>query len=157
MGLDYTFAWNLYKLAQTKDQWPGENYSGSSVEAAMAAGKSLGYYAEYRWAFGEEDLALAVGYHGPAVLGINWYEGMLETDAQGLVSPTGKIAGRHAILCRGFNVRTKLYRLRNSWGKLWGIEGDCFISSEHMAKLLRERGSAAIPVKRLKKLSPQTA
>lgn len=150
-GLVYTFAWNLYKLSQTFDQWPGEGYVGSSVEGAMAAGKALGYYGEYRWAFGEDDLALAIGYRGPAVLGINWYEGMLETDSQGWVKPTGKIKGRHAICCRGYNVKTDRYRLRNSWGKVWGIDGDCFISSADMKKLLAERGVAAIPVVRLNK------
>lgn len=152
-GLDYKFAYNLYKLSQTLDQWPGEGYIGSSVEAAMAAGKVLGYYGEYRWAFGEDDLALAIGYKGPAVLGINWYDGMLETDADGVVKPTGRVVGRHAICCRGYNVKTDRYRLRNSWEKDWGIEGDCFISSADMKKLLAERGVAAIPIVRLNKLS----
>lgn len=138
----------IYKRAQQLDEWPGEDYEGSSVLAAIKAGQEKGWYKEYRWAFSEEDLALAVGYKGPAVIGVYWYEGMMEPDRKGLIKVEGDTLGGHAILCNGFNVKTGLYRLHNSWGWNWGISGECFISSADMARLLKEDGEACIPVVR---------
>lgn len=149
-GITNDVARQVYRRAQQLDEWPGENYSGSSVLAAMKAGQERGWYSEYRWAFGEEDLALAISYSGPAVLGINWYEGMSRPDRDGLIHPTGRQTGGHAILCRGYNATTKLYRLRNSWSFRWGVRGDCFISAAELSALLQNSGEACIPVVRQK-------
>lgn len=138
----------IYKRAQQLDEWPGEGYSGTSVLAAIKAGAERGWYKEYRWAFSEEDLALAVGYQGPAVLGLPWYEGMSAPDTAGIIHPDGKVLGGHAILCIGYSIKTHLYRLHNSWGPRWGKWGDCFLSDANMAWLLRDGGEACIPVKR---------
>lgn len=147
-GITEHIATEVYHRARQLDDWPGEDYEGSSVLAAMKAGQERGWYKEYRWAFSEADLCLAVGYKGPAVLGINWYEGMEETDPQQKLQITGEVLGGHAILCNGFNVKTGLYRLHNSWGSAWGINGECYMSRPDMARLLREDGEACIPVVR---------
>lgn len=150
-GVTHALAVEIYNRAKQIDEWPGENYEGSSVLAAMKAGMERGWYKEYRWAFGEEDLALAVSYKGPAVLGIPWYEGMMEPSiGGGIIYPTGREVGGHAILCNGFNKRTGLYRLHNSWGTSWGFGGDCFVTRDGMAKLLANQGEACIPVIRTK-------
>jgi hypothetical protein len=139
----------VYYRARQLDEWPGENYSGSSVLGAMKAALEKGWYKEYRWAFGEDDLALAIGYYGPAVLGINWYDGMTSPNENGLIKVSGEICGGHAILCNGYSIKTGLYRLHNSWSLDWGINGDGFISKEDMKRLLEEQGEACIPVVRL--------
>ncbi len=149
-GITNDTARQIYYRARQLDEWPGENYEGSSVLGAVKAGAEKGWYGEYRWAFGEEDLCLAVGYKGPVILGINWYEGMSEPDSAGLITVSGDVLGGHAILCNGYNKNSGLYRLHNSWGKKWGVFGDCFISRYDMARLLKEQGEACIPVKRLK-------
>jgi hypothetical protein len=138
----------VYNRAKQLDEYPGENYDGSSVLGAIKAGVERKWYGEYRWAFGEDDLALAVGHHGPAVLGINWYAGMMDPDSKGIIKPTGQIEGGHAILCNGIDVKKGLYRLHNSWGVGYGIVGECFISLDNMARLLKEKGEACIPVQR---------
>lgn len=149
-GITELTASTLYIRARQIDEWPGEDYDGSSVLAAMKAGQERGWYKEYRWAFGEADLALAIGHKGPAVLGINWYEGMEEIDSKGMLQVTGGVLGGHAILCNGYSATKKIYRLHNSWGPAWGINGECFISSADMTRLLKEDGEACIPVVRLK-------
>jgi hypothetical protein len=149
-GITNAVARKVYKRAQQLDEWKGEDYEGSSVLGAMKAGQELGWYTEYRWAFGEEDLALAIGYKGPAVLGVNWYEGMGNADKDGLIHITGRLLGGHAILCNGYNHRKRIYRLHNSWGDQWGRQGDCFITAEDMMRLLSMRGEACIPVVRKK-------
>lgn len=140
----------LYKLSQTLDDYPGENYEGTSIIGGAKAQQQMKRLAEYRWCFSESDLLLTVGYKGPVVLGINWYSGMEKPDSNGVIKPTGFIAGGHAILCIGVSIKTNLYRLHNSWGQSWGVNGDCYISREDMTRLLKEDGEACIPVQRLK-------
>jgi hypothetical protein len=147
-GITNKVALAVYHRAQELDEWPGEDYEGSSVLGAIKAGKEKGWYKEYRWAFGEEDLALAVGYKGPAVLGINWTEGMMDPDKNGLIKATGSLQGGHAILCNGYSIKKGLYRLHNSWGSEWGINGECFLSEADMVKLLKDQGEACVPVVR---------
>jgi len=89
---------------------------------------------------------LAVGYKGPCATGSNWYEGMNTPDKNGIIKPTGKMLGGHAYVIRGVNVKARLLRIKNSWGKSFGIDGDCFISFDDMDRLLKERGEAYIPI-----------
>ena len=41
----------LYQWAQERDEWPGEDYEGTSGLGLMKALKERGYITEYRWAF----------------------------------------------------------------------------------------------------------
>lgn len=157
-GLNDAFARDLYQRAQKIDQWPGGSYpganpfyEGTSILAGAKIAKELGYIKEYRWAFGLDDLRLAVGFKGPAVIGINWYEGMFNPDAEGYLKPTGRIAGGHAILVYSNSERYKRFTVWNSWGRTWGRNGTAYISHEDMARLLSEQGEACIPVVRAKK------
>jgi len=140
-------ALDLYNRARQLDAWPGEAYDGTSVIAGAKAMQERGWLKEYRWAFSEQDLALAVGYKGPAVLGVNWYSGMWEPDGEGFLHPTGTIVGGHAILCHGYSIRDGgYYKVHNSWGQDWGARGEARIRREDMARLLEEWGEACIPV-----------
>jgi hypothetical protein len=150
LGVNNDIARQIYHRARELDEWPGEDYEGSSVLAAMKAGAERRWYKEYRWAFGEEDLSLAVGYKGPAVLGTYWTEGMCYPDEKGIIKPSGTIVGGHAYMVNGYNVKTGLYRIHNSWGAGWGINGECFISGGNLALLLADQGEACIPVVRTK-------
>lgn len=158
-GVDAKFAREqVYWEAQKIDPWnggayPGASpfYEGTSVLAGMKILKKLGYITEYRWAFGLNDLVLAVGHQGPAVLGVPWYEGMFGVLPCGHVHVTGKVAGGHAILCKGVNVKNQTFTLHNSWGPDWGNQGDALISWNEMGRLLQEQGEAVIPTIRHRK------
>lgn len=147
-GITNASALELYHAAQRLDDWAGEDYSGTSVLAGAKAVKAAGHMEQYRWAFSLQDLIMAIGYQGPAVLGINWYEGMFTPNNAGFILPTGEIAGGHAILCQGVNVVSRKFLLHNSWGSRWGRDGCAWVSYETMSKLLREQGEACIPVLR---------
>lgn len=138
----------IYHLAQTLDPWPGTDYSGTTVLAGAKAFAQLGYIEEYRWAFGASDLAAAVSWVSPAVIGIDWHQGMLTPGPDGLVRPTGPVLGGHAICVRGFSTRTHRFLLRNSWGMDWGRNGDCVMDWDDMATLLGAGGEAVIPIGR---------
>lgn len=150
----------IYWPAQMEDYWdggsyPGANprYEGTSVLAGIKVAARMGFYPSYRWAFGVEELALAVGYKGPACLGVNWYEGFYDTDDQGWIHiGNTDIAGGHAIACIGVQVIGKpanyersSFLLQNSWGKDWGQQGRCRISWADMRRLLAEDGECCLP------------
>lgn len=147
-GLAEADAREVYRRAQQLDAWPGENYSGTSVIAGAKACQERGWLTEYRWAFGIDDLELAVGYKGPAVLGLDWHAGMLRPDANGRIHPSGPVVGGHAIVCVGVNVKHQTFRLVNSWGAGWGFVGSCYILREDLARLLDADGEACVPVVR---------
>lgn len=151
-GVDQPLAMRLYKRAQFLDPWPGEQYSGTSVLAGVQAAQEMGYFKEYRWAFGVDDLALAVSRKGPAILGIDWYNSMYSPDryehGRYWISVGGQIAGGHAILCVGYNVKLNAFCLHNSWGEDWGTRGRAWITYADMDRLLRAGGEAVIPIVR---------
>lgn len=169
---DAAFALQVYHRAQQLDQWPGEDYSGTSVLAGVKAvqehknsrGRSL--IREYRWAFGLQDVMRVVGYRGPVVFGIDWYYDMYFPDANGFIRPTGDKVGGHAILGKGIKIVKKnpddaypatfdnvdldksYVVLHNSWGRDYGLGGDARISLADLDKLLRDGGEACIPTLR---------
>jgi hypothetical protein len=149
----------IYWEAQKIDPWEGGSYpgatpvyEGTSVLAGVKILKTLGYIEQYRWAFGLNDLVMAVGYCGPAVLGVPWYEGMFSPHTCGYLHADGAAMGGHAILCKGVDVKARTFTLHNSWGSTWGNGGDALISWAEMEKLLHERGEAVIPMGRQKGL-----
>lgn len=142
-------AMEMYHAAQRNDEWPGENYEGSSVTGVMAAGKQMGYISAYRWAKQTAEAMHGVSYHGAGELGINWYGDMFRPDEYGVVKPTGSLAGGHALAYAGFQQSDTgvMHRLENSWGKDWGDLGGCWIRDADLQRLLDEDGELAFPVK----------
>lgn len=154
--LDADFArQKIYWVAQRDDPWPGGSYpeanpryEGTSVLYGIKAAADLGYYKEYRWATSEKEMALGVGYLGPAIIGVDWYEGMFKPDSKGYIRPSGDKMGGHCCLVIGVNVRDDFYVIRNSWGPSWGTNGNCKISRKDMAKLIGDNGEVCIITQR---------
>ena len=149
-GVDDAFAQTLYREAQLLDEWPGEDYSGTSVLAGAKAVMARGHMTEYRWGFSIDDLILALGYAGPVVLGLNWYTGMMNTDADGFIRPTGQVEGGHCVAATSVSVRRREIRGPNSWARDWGVDGYWKMTFDDMERLLDEQGEQCIPVGRLK-------
>lgn len=136
----------VYREAQLIDPWPETPpEEGTSVLAGAGTMVSRGYLGEYRWCFSLDDLRLAVGYAGPVVLGLWWWTGMLDADESGYVHPTGSRAGGHAILCNGYSLKHRYFKLTNSWGSTWGVNGECYVTEEAMDFLLHDQGEACVP------------
>lgn len=171
-GLDENFARQLYFEAQQLDAWPGGSYpganpvyEGSSTLAGMKALVKRGYIKGYKWAFSVDDAILAIGYHGPVVIGINWHNDMFNPDSYGFIHPTGAVAGGHDILVRSVKLyktddkapmtlgnidRSKSYViLHNSWGRGWGTNGEAKLTLHDFAYLLSNEGDCALPIGRL--------
>lgn len=156
-GLDNQAARQIYFDAQKLDEWEGGAYpnaapfyEGTSVIAGAKAVQAMGKIKEYRWAFSLYDALLAIGYQGPGILGCNWYEGMMKPNEKGYIERTGRIIGGHAIVVRGVDLKNKRVRLSNSWGKTWGVDGDCWMYFWDFEYLLMHEGEFCIPVGRSK-------
>jgi hypothetical protein len=170
----------IYYEAQKIDPWPGGAYpgaspvyDGTSVLAGIKVAHSMGYFEEYRWSFGLRGLVLGIGYNGPAVIGIWWYDTNYTPDVNGYISPKGNKVGGHALLIRavkivwreGFDWDThgwdaldldaSFVTIRNSWGA-WGYKksGDCFVTLRNIDKWLDNDGEAAFMVNRRTVPSP---
>jgi len=144
----YVLGGGIYKLAQYLDEWQGQNYEGTSVRAGAKALSHLGFIKEYRWATKIAPVISAVLETGPVVIGIDWREGMLETNKNGFIKPTGKIVGGHAILIDGVNKEKGFVRLKNSWGKDWGQKGRAKLKFDDLQTLLSHQGEACLGIER---------
>jgi hypothetical protein len=147
----------FYKEAQKIDEWPGEDYSGTSVLAGAKIMKKYGYISEYRWCFNIDDIIDAVVLEGPVVIGIPWYSSMYQTNSQGLTAVRGGSVGGHCILLTGYHPAKlfgkqslEVFRWRNSWGSSYGLNGSGYIKVSDLRNLFHEGGEACIPVIRNK-------
>lgn len=167
----------IYWEAQRMDEWSGgsypgatEVYEGTSVLAGAKVCKRLGLFDSYKWATDIQTFAAAIGFHGPGVIGVEWYEGMFNTDVDGYIRPTGRIMGGHCICVVGVRVVKinphqpmswrnvdfvrSYFLLHNSWGPDWGKQGRAKVAFIDMVKLF-PGGDFLIPVDRKNLPSPQ--
>jgi len=160
--LDETFAQALYNLAKKYDEWPGENYEGSSVLGAAKAASALGFIGEYRWAFNIDDYLQAIATIGPGVSGTTWLNSMFYPRPSGEleVDPSSGEAGGHSYAFRGLIVSESaktsivgrgrnrkgipLMRQTNSWDKTWGLNGESFIWADDYERYLMPQGDQCI-------------
>lgn len=152
-----SFARQVYREAQKIDEWPGENYSGTSVLAGAKIIQSRGFMDSYRWCFGINDIRDTLITTGPVVLGVPWYFSMYYTNLNGLVTvdPLSPNVGGHCILLTGYAPSMKfgrnsyeVYRWRNSWGKKYGKGGSGFIKAADLDFLIKQSGEACVPINR---------
>jgi hypothetical protein len=154
-----SWAYKVYRDAQKIDEWPGEDYGGTSVLAGAKIMQQRGLIGEYRWAQSITDVRDALITRGPVIIGIDWYDSMYETDAKGLVTVGGTVVGGHCLLVYGFNPALRIggkvqavYRWRNSWSTSYGVNGNGIIRAGDLEDLLNARwAEAAMPVQRYAK------
>jgi C1A family cysteine protease len=81
---------------------------------------------------------------------VNWHQGMDRVDSEGYIYPTGAVRGGHCVIVDGvvFGVENEVdrFRIRNSWGLSWGLNGRCRIKVEDLRKLLSAGGTACMAV-----------
>jgi hypothetical protein len=138
----------VYNRAQLIDQWPGENYDGTSVRAGAKVLQERDVVGNYHWATDVSDIINAVLTTGPVVLGTRWYEGMSRPDSHMILHPTGEILGGHAYVLNGVSLSRGLFRMKNSWGRNWGKNGRAYISFDAVDQLLGEQGEACLAIEK---------
>jgi len=142
----------IYEECRRNDEWPGEDYEGTSVRALFKVFQTYGYVRSYQWAF---DLELVVGHllnTGPVVMGTNWYRNMFTPHKEtGYLEVSGPIDGGHAWLILGAYRSRKnpdgskgAVRMVNSWGPTWGQHGRAWLTFIDLDRLIREEGEACV-------------
>jgi hypothetical protein len=67
--------------------------------------------------------------HGSVVIGSDWTHDMFTPAANGVVRPTGAVAGGHCYLLLGYDPGRDMFEFDNSWGASWGVNGHFFMSA----------------------------
>lgn len=128
---------------------------GTSVRAGAEALKTRGHLGSYLWAFNLREAVEWVLTRGPVVMGTNWYDSMMNVNAEGYVKISGSVSGGHAWLLRGVNNKQGIAECVNSWGDRWGVNqkgkierprGHFLITLEDLERLIHENGEACSTV-----------
>jgi hypothetical protein len=143
---------DLYHKAQQNDEWPGEDYDGSSTLGAMKTLMELGLIGEYRWAFDVDTIFAHVLAKGPVMMGTWWTMDMFPTTG-GWLMPTGETVGGHEWVIVGANLdkvcpyddSVGALRMVNSWGPSWNENGRAWVSRKAAKWLLETDGEAVTP------------
>ena len=142
----------VYRAAQIVDEWPGENYDGTSVRAGAKVLRERGFIGNYLWATTVDEVKNWVLVNGPVVVGTNWYSHMtegisVEYPLRGFwVKPEGTLLGGHAYLISGYSLRMHAFRILNSWGTAWGERGKAWLAEEYLEQLMLEDGEVCTAV-----------
>jgi hypothetical protein len=137
----------LYKLATRLDNALIEGVyepddTGSTFLYASKAAKKQSLIRSYSHTFGTIQFLNQL-VQTPMSLGINWYEGMMETDRRGFVLPRGRLAGGHQICVDEINCDKEYIGFAQSWGDDWSpLDGWGRMSFDTLDRLLREDGDA---------------
>jgi hypothetical protein len=135
---------NFYDACQFVDQWPGENYAGTSVRAGAKILQKAGIITEYRWAFNIDEIIMTLLTLGPMVVGTPWYYKMQFPNKHGLIRSKGRAMGGHAYILNGVDIEREYFRIKNSWGREWGDNGHAYISFRDFDKIFKRGGEACI-------------
>lgn len=145
---------DLYRECQKLDEWPGEDYEGTSVRGAMKVLKNTGFASGYEWAFDYGTAIKHLMITSPMVFGTDWYPSMFDVDKHGYVRVEGNSMGMgHAWMGIGANRNKRdpvtgevgAIRCLNSWGR-WGENGRFWMNFSTLEKLIHDNGEAAMPV-----------
>lgn len=151
--------WMLYRMARRYDEWPGEDYEGSSARGAMKGWHKHGVCSIKEWDKATKEptgavYADAVNRPLGAYYRVNHKDlvamhcaitetGILYATAMvhggwdavkkdGIIHEKGKVDGGHAFAIVAFD--KKGFWIQNSWGKAWGKNGFCRISYDDWLK-----------------------
>jgi hypothetical protein len=151
-SVGHQLAVDVYNRARQIDEFEGDFTDGTSVRAGMLVARERGWVSGFQWAFNLTELRTALE-SGPVVIGVEWREDSYDTQPNGDLRVGGPVAGGHCVVVTGYSPnyagRGARYRLRNSWGASFGINGNCYIKPDDLDSILfRSGGEAAIPVGR---------
>jgi hypothetical protein len=137
-NLDEPDAVDLYSRATQADPFPGAYPPDDTGSDALSVAKVLlgfGMIAGYTWVFTMGDLLQAL-MERPIGFGTYWYTDMFNPNGEGLVKPTGAIAGGHQFCIDGYDQPRGWFWATNSWGTGWGKAGRFAMEGETVQYLM---------------------
>jgi len=150
------WATELYFEVQRHDAFPGGEYEGAdpvaggtSIYDALVYAKKAGLILDFVRARTMDEVLSGICYHSSgAILGLDFTEGMMVPDEQGLCRPTGRSVGGHCIFGRDFYLDRGIVRGPNSWPG-WNpwLAGDWAMTVKDLDYSLRRGGECWFAVK----------
>jgi hypothetical protein len=136
---------DFYYKCKVVDGEPGAE-DGSNVRAAAKVLRQMGKISNYAFASSINEIKYWLVNNGPLIIGTDWTNDMFNPDIEGIVHPTGDIAGGHAYLCNEVKGDTYL-GFQNSWGA-WGLNwtGKFYMLISEFVTLFRSGGEACAAV-----------
>lgn len=148
-NFDEKFAVQLYSDATKIDSYTAGDYppddTGSDGLSIAKVLKNRGLISGYQHTFTLSD-ALSALVTGPVIIGVNWYNSMMNTDSNGFLNiPAGaSIAGGHEVVLDEINVEKQYVGGTNSWSPLWGVAGRFKLAFSTFERLLKEDGDCTV-------------
>lgn len=152
----------IYVLAKKYDEWPGEDYEGTSAIGGLKAVREVGAYLEADWPYdykskpkagrkpsyrisayselkGIEEILNALRENKSVIATIQVTDDFDKTDEHGKVTiklPL-RTMGAKAISIVGYNAETAEFKFANDWGTTWGVKGFGLIKDTDLARILQ--------------------
>jgi hypothetical protein len=134
----------IYYACKVVDGEPGAE-DGSDVRSLAKVLQQEGRLSSY--AFGSVPTAVQwLLTKGPVIFGTDWTNDMFTPDADGLVHPTGGVAGGHCYVGYGYDPATGRILCLNSWGSSWGANGRFSVLETEFTQLFASNGEALAAV-----------
>jgi hypothetical protein len=140
---------DMYTWCQSHDEWPGEDYEGTSVRAGQEYLRIIGRSTGYVWATNlaeAKDYIKRVG-SAPIILGIDWLEKMDEPElikGSYYLTAEGPVVGGHAICCLWFDRVKQAWKLQNTWSEDWGDKGVVYLPDDMFDYLVFQANGEAV-------------
>jgi hypothetical protein len=137
---------NFYDGAQANDQWPGNNYDGTSGLGLAKYLLARGLIKSYHWNFSLEDTLLTLANVGPVGIGVKWRSHMWDTDSKGFLDISGDEEGGHETELLGLCVKEEYVWGCNSWSTGWGLAGQFKVHFDDLGNWLADDGDSLVLV-----------
>lgn len=130
----------LYDGAQDNDEWPGNNYEGTSGNGLMRFLKKAGLIGTYYRVRTFDELCQLLSNTGPVSGGFPWKEGCFEPDRRGFIRYEGEMKGGHYVCINEVNYEQEYFGIVQSWGRDHGINGEVKVSFADMRQMIEDGG-----------------
>lgn len=108
----------------SEDTWPYDitQFTQQPPEQAYVEAEKHQVLSYYRVNNREQSLLHCLASNFPIVFGISVYESFMNAPGGNapMPQPNEKLLGGHALLCVGYDLGTRRFKFRNSWGTSWG-------------------------------------